>query len=96
MEDGAVSVDISELLKLTDSKEFSGKLEVIIEDNIFVPWEETIEIIAPVKVKAVSKKSPIKESNINVSVKKTEVENIEKKKPMELKKKSVKDLFFGD
>ena len=95
--DGKVEVNIQELLKLTDSKEFQGKLEVIVEDSIFVPWEENIVIKRPTKVKAKTVKAPIKESKVTVTAVKSSKDKAEVKAPvMEIKKKSMNDLFFGD
>jgi hypothetical protein len=61
MKDGKVSVDVSELLTLTDSLEFNGKLEVVVEDSIFVPWEEKLVIIQPLEVQAEAVKIEVTE-----------------------------------
>lgn len=50
--EGTVEVDIAELLALTDSTEFNAKLEVVVEDSIFTPWEEKLVINKPKEVKA--------------------------------------------
>jgi hypothetical protein len=91
MNNGSVEVDVAQLLQLTDSTEFQGKLEVVIEDSIFVPWEENIEIESPTVVKAKAVKAPIKESTVTVSA--TTGKEEVKAPIMELKKKSVSDLF---
>lgn len=94
MNDGEVEVNIQELLKLTDSKEFQGKLEVVVEDSIFVPWEENIVIKRPTQVKAKTVKTPVKESKVTVTVAKSGDAEPDKQKPvMEIKRKSVQDMF---
>lgn len=94
LDNGIVEVDVSELIKLTDSKTFSGKLEVVVEDSIFYPWEDTIQIKEVTKVKASAKKTKtsLKESKIKVSVK-NQKSNNNTKKVMELKKKNLGDMF---
>ena len=94
--DSKVEVDISELLKLTDSTEFQGKLEVVIEaeDAIFVPWEDSIIIEKPLEVKAKTIKTPVKESKVTVTAKSETVSKVKTKAPiMEIKKKSVQEMF---
>ena len=96
MNNGEVEVNISELLKLTDSKEFQGKLEVIIEgeDAIFVPWEDKIVIETPVGVKAKTvKQTPVKEEKIKVSATSGEPKTQKEAPIMEIKKKSLGDMF---
>lgn len=85
-----VSVDVKELLKLTDSKEFSGKLEVIVEDSFFIPWEDKIVIKKSTTVKAKTVKNTIKESKkIQVKAK----NKADKETVMEIKKKDLKDML---
>ncbi len=88
--DGKVEVDVSELLQLTDSKKFKGKLEVIVEDSIFVPWEEDIVIKKSAVVKAKTINSSVKESKIVVTASNNEDSD---DSLMEIKKKSIRDLF---
>ena len=87
-----VNVDVSDLLELTDSKEFKGRLEVVVENEIFTPWEDSIVIKESRTVKAKSIKTPIKESKIKVKAKNTKAKSIP---VMEIKKKNLGDMF-GD
>ena len=86
-----VSVDVSDLLELTNSKEFKGKLEVVVEGEIFIPWEDSIVIKESKQVKAKSIKNNLKES------KQVKVKAVSKEKApvMKLKKKNLGDIF-GD
>jgi len=96
LDDNEVTVDISELLTLTDSINFDGKLEVIVGENIFVPWEDEITIEQPTKVVATSLMSePIKEeTKVEAKVEvvkpknKTVKESTKPKKVMKVKKKT--------
>jgi hypothetical protein len=89
LDDHEVTVDISELLSLTDSVNFDGKLEVIVGENIFVPWEDEITIEQPMKVVATSLMTePIKEeTKVEATV---EVSKPKKKKPVKEEKKPKK------
>jgi len=95
MVEGEVEVNISELLELTDSKKLKGKLEVIIEDNIFYPWEDIIKIKNTTSVKAETVKKPIKESKIKVSANTADSEVIieDEEDVIEIKPKNLKDMF---
>jgi hypothetical protein len=90
-----VEVDIADLLEMTNSTEFQCKLEVVVEDSIFVPWEENIVIKRPTQVKAKTVKSPLKESKVKVSAKTKDDPKPIKAPIMEVKKKSMNDMFFG-
>ncbi len=93
MNNGEVEVDVSDLLELTNSKEFKGSLEVVLENEIFYPWEDIIVIKEKPKVKAKTIKNTIKESKVKVSAK-TKTKTTKKKIPvMELKKKNLGDMF---
>ncbi len=95
MNNGQVEVDVQELLELTNSKEFSGKLEVIIEDQIFVPWEETIiiEESLEVKAKTVKAKKTKKKIIVEAAESKTESKTELNEELKVMKLKSAKDLF---
>jgi len=86
-----VEVDVSDLLELTNSKEFKGRLEVVVEGEIFTPWEDSIIIKESKQVKAKSIKTPIKESKVKVKAKSTKTKT--KVPVMELKKKNLGDMF---
>ena len=97
LNDHEVTVDISELLLLTDSTEFNGKLEVIVGENIFVPWEDEITIDKPTTVVATSMDIPTikEETKVEVKVVKKpkkkkiiEEDDEPKKKIMKMKKKT--------
>ncbi len=91
---GEVEVDVSDLLELTDSKEFKGKLEVLVESEVFTPWEDSIIIKESKQVKVKSVKTPIKESKVNVKAKTKKAKTTKKEsKIMELKKKNLGDMF---
>ena len=96
MVDGEVEVNISELLKLTDSKKVQGILEVVVSDNIFYPWKDTIVIKEATSVKAITTKSPLKESKVEVSFVEQTEQTIQTKPEVEVKptiKKKLGDLF---
>lgn len=101
--DNKVQIDVSDLLKLTDSKQFSGKLEVIVEGNIFVPWEDELVIKKDPKVSVDEVTHVVTEDNTgsNIDVKSNILENTEQTEPsnkkpsiMKVKKKSIEDMFF--
>ena len=50
--EGTVEVDIAGLLEMTKQTSFAAKLEVVVEDSIFTPWEEELVINKPAEVKA--------------------------------------------
>lgn len=96
LDDHEVTVDISDLLELTDSVNFDGRLEVIVGENIFVPWEDEITIEQPLKVSVSSlmdeptlKEETKVEATVEVvKPKKKVVKEQKKKKIMEVKKKT--------
>ena len=90
LNDHEVTVDISELLSLTDSTEFNGKLEVIVGENIFVPWEDEIVIDKPTTVVATSMDTPVIKEETKVEVK---VKRAKKKKPLEEKTEPKKKVM---
>lgn len=94
LDDHEVTVDISELLTLTDSVNFDGKLEVIVGESIFIPWEDEINIEQPTKVIATSLTSipVVEETKVEAKVVKTKKkvvkEETKPKKIMKVKKKT--------
>ena len=88
-----VEVDVTDLLKLTNSKEFNGKLEVVVEGEIFTPWEDSIIIKESKQVKAKNIKTPVQESKVNVKAKTYSSKSTPTRKTMQIKKKNLGDLF---
>jgi hypothetical protein len=74
--DGSVDVDIAELLKLTESNEFEAKLEVIVEDCIFVPWEEKIVINKPTIVEAAAVTEKVEKPKVTAKTKVTSTKDV--------------------
>ncbi len=94
MKNGEVEVNISELIKLTDSKKFSGELEVVVDDSIFYPWKDSIVIKESTQVKASIKSTKkLNEDKVKVTAKKTSKESKESPVPIIKIKKNLGDLF---
>jgi len=79
--EGTVTVEVPSLLSLKEKLKgdtVKGYLEVIVDSNYFVPWEESFSLKAPITVKAESTgqvKQKTKEIKISVKGKRIEEHN---------------------
>lgn len=86
IQEGNVKVSVPSLMDLKEKlsgENVKGYLEVIVDNNYFVPWEEHFSLKAPITVQAESASAPVKQSEIKISLGKKNL--VEKNEIVELK-----------